>query len=318
MGYRLRDRFAELSAERFERGTKLYGRLCHLEPLTNRLMLNSLLISHVNGAGYTDTFTRYRPMFLKGLPSNLSCLASVLSNAERQVSGLKAVFSVGENLLEHQRRLIERVFSCKVIDCYGQMERTVAISQCPHGSYHVHSDYGFAEFAEPEIHSGFDYQPDPSVREIVGTCLYNLSMPLIRYRTGDLVLLKNPEQPCLCGRAFPVVGSIIGRSADVVETSDGRFITALYTALDKTTGIISGQIVQECLNELSVRIAVLPDAENKVEDELRAKIRNLTGDSMNIRIKRTTVDEVRGTGAGKFKVVVSRLPHNLYSGNCSV
>ncbi len=316
MGYRIRDRFAELSAEWFDGGSKREGRFCHLDRITNRLMVNSLLISRDNAATFAPIFRRYKPKFLKGLPSNLSCLASALAKTGCLVSGLKAVFSVGENLTEHQRRLVERVFSCKVIDCYGHMERTVAISQCPHGTYHIHSDYGIAEFVHPEPHAGAGSSPGLSVREIVGTSLHNLSMPLIRYRTGDLVELADSSEQCSCGRAFPVVRSIIGRSADVVVTPDGRSITALYTALDKTPGVICGQIVQESLQEVVARVAVEPRADGVVDSQLRANIQKLVGTSMNVRVIRSAADEIRGPDRRKFKVVVSLVSHHETSPHC--
>src|SRR6185503_13133777 len=51
--------------------------------------------------------------------------------------------------------------------------------------------------------------------ELVATNLGRAGMPLIRYRTGDLVELD--RSPCACGRTFArLKGGILGRADDMV------------------------------------------------------------------------------------------------------
>lgn len=57
-----------------------------------------------------------------------------------------AVFSTGDLVTEMYRKAVESVFSSTLLDSYGHMERTVAVSQCPQGSYHIHSDYVFLKY----------------------------------------------------------------------------------------------------------------------------------------------------------------------------
>lgn len=306
-GYKLGDRFAELSAEFFAFFNKRVQAMYHFDHLTRRLVVNSLLISPKYLDDFIGIFRKFKPLFLKGLPSNLYMFALVLNEKKNHGISFRGIFSQGENLQGYQRELIEQVFSCRVFDSYGHMERTVAISQCPSGSYHMHLDYGIMELEEPDIPI-VDDDENTYVKEIVGTSLYNLSMPLIRYRTGDLVKLSRLPQKCTCNRGFPAVISILGRDTDVIITPDRRAVTALYTIFDRIPGIIIGQIIQEDINQLLVKIVCASGAMDHTEKLLIRILRGFVGTAMDIKIEHTTVDGIKRDNLGKFKVIVSKIP----------
>jgi phenylacetate-CoA ligase len=308
-GYKLGDTFAELAAEFFVFFKKNINRLYSFNRFSRRLTVNSLLISRTHLEGFISAFRKFKPLFLKGMPSNLYMLALVLNEKRNHGISFKGIFSQGENLLQYQRDFIEKVFSSRVFDSYGQMERTTAISQCPLGSYHIHPDYGITEFEDPDFPVGQKYSKDSCVKEIVGTSLYNLSMPLIRYRTGDLINLNHSPQTCSCGRGFPTVASIAGRNTDTIITSDRRAITALYTVFDRSPGIIMGQIIQEDINQLLVKIVSTSGDVDGTDRILMDKIRNFVGAAMDIKIEHVAMNEIQRDNLGKFKVVISNIPH---------
>ena len=307
-GYRLGDVFAELSAEFFTFFRKGAGTLHHFNYPTKKLTVNSLLISSRHTEDFIGIFRKYKPLFLKGIASNLYMLALIFSERKDHGVSFRAIFSQGENLLPSQRELIEKVFSCKVFDSYGHMERTVAISQCPYGTYHIHLDYGVAELEEPEIPVNNNSDGDTCIKEIVGTSLHNRSMPLIRYRTRDLVKVSRTPKECACRRGFPSVISVLGRDTDVVITPDGRAVTALYTVFDRTPGIVMGQIIQEEIDRILVRIVHAREDTDQAEKILAGNIRDFVGADMKIRIEPTTVEGIRKDRLGKFKVVISNIP----------
>jgi phenylacetate-CoA ligase len=306
-GYRLGNTFAELSAEFFMPYDKFKNVFGYFQPLTRRLMVNSLLIGREQVAKYNSLFKKYRPLFIKGLPSNLYCLAQMFHERIDHGISFKAVFSQGENLLLYQKKLIEQVFNCRVFDHYGHMERTVAISQCSHGSYHIHMDYGIAEFEKNDRVQTELEQPDEYVAEVIGTSLHNLCMPLIRYRTGDYVKLKKNPERCPCNRNFPTVVSILGRDCDIVYTPDGRSITALYVVFDRTPGLSFAQIIQEKTDLLLVRAVIQSPDKRRIRELLLNNIRKFTGKSMRIQIEEIDPGEVEKIKQGKVKVVVSKL-----------
>lgn len=302
-GYRLGSRFAELSSEYFlNRGNIFRNKTCSYQPLTKRLLLNSLLLSRENVGQTHDVMVRNKPAFLKGLPSALGVLASLLRGAGLEPPRMKAIFSQGELLLQSQRSLIESVFGAPVIDSYGHLERTIAISQCEHGGYHIHSDYGLLEQLPQNETLG---EHNPNVFGVVGTSLYNLAMPLIRYQTGDLVEGSDRSGSCPCGRAFPLVSGIRGRESDVIVTPDGRAITALYLVLDRTPGLIMGRIEQHDNKDLLIYFAAGKDTLREVEAALAANIRAFVGSAMSLRFIHCDVESLRDQQHRKLKVISS-------------
>ncbi|MCM8797524.1 MAG: hypothetical protein NC923_06605 [Candidatus Omnitrophica bacterium] len=306
-GYRLGNTFAELSAQSFTPYSQKKEQYYYFEFFTRRLMVNSLLISYKNSDNYIRLFKKFKPRFLKGLPSNLYALARIIGKKTGHGITFRAIFSQGENLLRYQRDYIENTFSCKVFDSYGHMERTVAISQCPFDSYHVHMDYGGVEFVEPVSVKSEDGIADGQIREVVGTSLYNFAMPLIRYRTGDYIRLKPTAQKCSCNRTFPIVGSIVGRNSDIVITPDGRAITALYVVFDRTPNICFGQVIQERLDKLLVKVAYNSQDIDSSDALLLKNLVDFVGDSMKIEIVHIGPEELEMNKLVKNKTIISKI-----------
>jgi phenylacetate-CoA ligase len=304
-GYHIGSKFAEFSAEHFLPMEKYRKTYSVFNPLTNRLLLNSLLLSKATIQIYISLFRKQKPLFIKGLPSNLYILALLCDSEKNHGISFKAIFSQGENLLPNQKKFIETVFDSPVFDSYGQMERTVAISQCEYGNYHIHSDYSLLELVKPQ-----NSYISPVVRdglqmcEVAGTTLHNMSMPLIRYKTGDLVITDPGLTSCPCKRTFPLVHSIIGRDSDVIITPDKRAITALYVAFDRLPGIGCGQIIQESIDSLRVRIAGERVDSDRVKRNVIDTIQTFTGRGMAVRVEGCQIDDLLQNGK-KFKSIVS-------------
>jgi len=315
-GYRLGDRFAEFSAESFVPLEQHRSCLFKRSRFTNRILVNSLLLSRASAPRYVALFKALRPQFLKGLPSNLYVFALLCRALGETRLTFRAVFSQGEQLSERQRKLIEEVFSAPVYDSYGHLERTVAISQCPQGKYHVHPDYGFTEFLEPSrtVSVPIELSPSQSALEIVSSSLHNFAMPLLRYRTGDLAIIDAKQSSCSCGRNFPLVHAIIGRATDIVITPDKRAVTALYVALDRVAGLDCAQIVQESLDTLVVRVVRNGAEPSQFEREIVRTIHSFTGTAMKVTVRECSLEEIQGDGKAKFKSLVSQVdPLSLMS-----
>ena len=304
-GYRLGSMFAELSAEAFRNSAGLTHKFI---PLERRLLLNSLLLGAKNSARYLELLRRFRPRFLKGLPSNLYILALLCREHREHGLHFDAVFSQGETLPPHYRRVIEETFSTTVVDSYGHLERTAAISQCPAGAYHVHSDYGFTELHPCPAGGGLPAPADGEFyAEVIGTSLYNRAMPLLRYRTGDIVRVKRDCPPCSCGRTFPVVEEVLGRSVDIVITPDRRAVTALYLAFHRTPGLLMARAVQENLHELHIYYSCAAEEPTAVEARLSANVRDIVNHEMRLILHRRELDELRRQAGPKFRNVISKL-----------
>ena len=310
LGYRIGTPFAELSSVHFLNRPGRSRDLYHYEPLTRRLLLNSLRLSEDAIPAWAGAFARYQPRYLKGLASALRVLAEVWRRAGGPFR-LRGVFSNGDTLLPVHRRLIESAFGCQVLDSYGHMERTFAVSECPSGGYHVNSDYGILELLPLDRVAAPSGEPRTRICRAVGTGLHNLAMPLIRYEVGDLIEVNESPSPCPCGRGFPLIRAIAGRENDVIETPDGRFITSLFVVFDLVDHIEDGQIVQEDVDRILVRIVRSASFERRDELALLSHLRRMLGEHVTVTPEYVDHGAIQAGTAAKTRRVVSHLGPRL-------
>ena len=92
---------------------------------------------------------------------------------------------------------------------------------------------------------------------IIATSLANYAMPLIRYDTDDIGIVG--ADPCPCGRPYPLLQEICGRSGDFLYTPEGRAVHSLLFAyiFDELPWVKEYQVVQERLDRITIR--VIPD-----------------------------------------------------------
>ncbi len=298
-GYRLGARFAELGCTHFlRRGRAAHA--VHWQPLLRRLMLNSGQVSPSTAPAMAAALRRHRPRFLKGMASALFHLARSLRDAGVDDCRMRGVFSTGEVLTAAQRQVIEQVFGCPVLDSYGHMERTAGIAQCPAGGYHVQSDYGLVELRDVRTASD-----GTRLARVVGTSLYNLAMPLLRYDVGDDVELPPTHRPCPCGRTLPLVAGVRGRTQDTLVTPDGRFITSAFVLFEMVDGIAGAQIVQEAPH--AVRLVVVPEQGfgKQHAAALRDLATQLLGPEMKVEVSTARADELQRGATGKLRPVIA-------------
>ncbi|MGZ8463397.1 MAG: phenylacetate--CoA ligase family protein [Candidatus Deferrimicrobiaceae bacterium] len=162
------------------------------------------------------------PQVLQGYPSSLRSLAHHCLERDRPLEPApRRVFTDSELLTRGTRALLEQAFRAPVIDVFGTFETDNIAYQCPAGGgYHVATDCVVLEIVR-------DGKPAPpgAEGEIVVTVLANRTHPFIRYNLRDVGRLS-PE-PCSCGRSFPLLSSIEGRTDDMIVLADGSRRTAM-------------------------------------------------------------------------------------------
>ena len=113
------------------------------------------------------------------------------------------------------RREIEDVWNMKAMDIYGLSEVIgpgVAMECEAQNGLHLFADVFLPEIVNPETDEPV---PDGQSGELVITTLTKEALPLIRYRTGDIVSITH--EPCeVCGRTSPRISKIRGRTDDML------------------------------------------------------------------------------------------------------
>ena len=297
-GYKLGSAFAEFSTSYFMHHKNKQDHDYAYRRAPRRLLLNSLSLYPERTAIFIDLMKKYRVRFLKGLPSVLYYFCLQIKNQSLDVPPLTAVFSTGEVLYPHQRKLIQNTLQGRVVDSYGQMERVVAICECPEGRYHINTDYGLLEL-EPSV-------DNPNQFRMIGTGLHNYSMPLIRYDLGDWASSTNINQRCPCGRGFPWVERIEGRSEDVVITPSGKIISTLYLVFYEQDGIDQGQIIQNRPDHLVIRLVNNKNLNEKRVEQLGELIKAHVGNDMTFSFDFCRSEDLFQMGS-KNKVIQSQI-----------
>jgi len=265
------------------------------------IIFSSYHMSEENLRYYVEALERFRPELIDSYPSSVYVLASYMK--KNNIYGIKpkAVITSAETLHNEWRKVIEQVFGCKVFDQYGCTEMSVFVGQCEQGNYHINTDYGMVEI----LRGGKVLGPN-EIGEIVATGFINPSMPLIRYRMGDVGSIS--DKPCSCGRPFPVLCSLEGRVDEFIITKDKRFIGRMDPILKGIFPIKVCQFVQEDIDYLNVIIEKAEGYTDSHTDSLRKEIQKRIGSDMHINI---IFDTNLIKKQEKFRAVVSKVDLKL-------
>ncbi len=269
----------------------------------NNTLFSSYHIAEDTITAYIQELERSNPRFIDSYPSAIFTVAHYVNrNAIQHGIRPKAIITSSETLLSHQRIEIEKAFQCPVFDQYGSAEMIAFIGQCEHGTYHANPEYGLLEV--------LDNQGRPVAKGVVGQLVFtgflNFAMPLIRYRIGDSAILAN--YACKCGRNFPVIESLAGRTDDLIVTPDGRYVGRLDPIFKGLKHIKESQIIQERPDLIVIRLVRETGYTEETGRELVEALKGRVGD---IAITIEYCDAIPRTATGKFLSVVSKVPSRL-------
>ncbi len=187
-------------------------------------LLNRIRISAFNQEEkyLEESFKRikkFKPTFIMGYPSAITDFCSFIKakNCDLSFLKLKAVITTAEPLRNYQRKIISEICNCSVFSQYGGAEQGFVACECEKGGFHIFSDTTWLEDENGEM------KPN-TLTEAIATDLELYSMPLIRYRTGDEVIFK--EGKCSCGRTYPLLERVEGRSGEDIILPNGKKINA--------------------------------------------------------------------------------------------
>src|SRR5262249_50657222 len=140
------------------------------------------------------------------------------------------------------------------------------------------------------------------------TDLNNFSVPLIRYRIGDLAVAMDNAKPCPCGRGLPRIGQIIGRSQGMIVCANGTWLPTTFFAhlfKDYDYAVQQFQIVQKERGAFEIRIVKADQFSESAIQEILQSLRKFTGPETHIDV--TYVDEIPLVRTGKRTNAVSHL-----------
>lgn len=260
----------------------------------DELIMSAYHLCDKNAKYFIDKILEFNPEIMYLQPSTACILARIFQDIPNKLD-IKAIFTSSETLSGYQKDFVEKTFKTKIYDRYGMVERVAAIGHCEKGNYHIFEDYSIVELIPQE-----DYY------EICGTDFNNFAMPLLRYKTGDLVILE--ENKCTCGRNFREVSSIQGRAVNYILTPEHTKKVNLDLINRDIENIVETQYVQESIDELIVKIVATPNFTEKDEQKIINNTRDYISPNMKISIEK--VDEIPRNKNGKFVNVIRKFETN--------
>lgn len=214
---------------------------------------------------------------------------------------------------ERMREQLEAKLNILALDIYGLSEviGPGVSMECPEKKgMHIFEDHFLAEIIDPETGKPLPYgQPG----ELVITSLTKEALPIIRYRTRDITVLK--ADTCGCGRTFVRMQRVTGRTDDMliirgVNVFPSQIESVLlefgdtephYLLVVDRKGALDDLEIWVELNEkfFSDKVRALEDLENK----LRGRILSVLGISARIKfVEPRTIPR----SEGKAKRVVDK------------
>lgn len=247
----------------------------------------------------------FRPAYVMGYTSTLAELADVLTRRRRRLPRpLRAVVAIGETLSAPRKRAIERYFAAPIVNRYGLREfGSWSAQSCTASAdrFHVNTELVVCEVVRED---GSPAEPG-EVGRVVLTDLFNYARPFIRYDTGDLGAID--PVPCSCGRKFPLLGPIEGRSTECVRTPSGKMIPPtvlghyLFVYNSNPDAVRHYQLVQT--GPRDARLLVVPGAgwNAATAERLQSNLAGLLGEDMQATIE--SVSEIPLERSGKRPII---------------
>ena len=279
---------------------KAAGKIASYDATRDWLMLSSYHLTEERLPEYLEALERFRPDILHAYPSAALQLAEFLERSGQTWRlPLRCLLAGSERLNLPQKRLLERVFGCRVFRWYGHSERVVLAAEGRASElFHFWPTYGYVEFGDPD--------PD-GFREVIGTSFHNLAMPLVRYRTGDFVRLADPTRDGNLEFPWPAVAEVAGREQEFLVSRSGRRIS--LTAFNMHDAIFDGlyavQFAQTEPGLAEFRYVPAPAFASENLDRIRSGIARKLGDDFTVVLRE--VRETEKTARGKHRWLVSSL-----------
>jgi phenylacetate-CoA ligase len=239
-------------------------------------------------------------VYLNTFPSNALAIARHVARNPETKPQLLAIHTAGEPLMDEIRRQCAEHLGCSCIDFFSSAECGLIASDCPAGNVmHVQSELCRVEI----LNRNNKPAPQGAWGRLIVTPLYNFSMPLIRYDTGDLVRVA---PPCSCGRNHQTIERETGRPSNMFHLPRNKwFRPELDTAMmEDLLSHSRWQFVQTGASAFELHY-MKKDTQAAINSrKLRAVLEKALGTNTSVRIK--SVVALGPASSGKFLTTLNR------------
>jgi phenylacetate-CoA ligase len=274
----------------------------------DRTLLDAFAMGDAQMREYIRFLHTRPPVAFEGYTTAVYNLAEFADRRGLAVPTPRAVILGGSTLHPHMRDKIEAVFHAPVFDYYGSHEVGVTATECDrHNGLHVFGETSVAELVDRNDRPA----PVGELGELIVTQLWEYTMPFIRYRTGDQAVMS--DRVCDCGRSYPLLDHVAGRSNDCFVRADGGIVvpeimTRLFGLVYNTGDVRSFQAVQEAIDHIRIRVALEPTSGGlppDAQEGIASRILETMGAACRIEFE--FVDEIEPAPSGKHFYLISKV-----------
>jgi len=240
-----------------------------------------------------DTIKRIKPNTIMCVPS---FILHIIKYAEEhgidyRNSSIKRVVCIGENLREQDFSLnllgqrIKEKWDVELYSTYASTEMATTFAECEFGcGGHHHPELIICEL----IDSGGNPVNEGEIGELVVTTLGVEGMPLLRFKTGDM--LRFHTEKCKCGKTSMRAGPVVGRVNNLLKYKGTTlYPPAIYDVLDNTP-YVENYLVEVSLNDSGNDEIVVKIGLKDMRHEIKDKNNNPTSEISNLTISNLIKD----------------------------
>ena len=245
-----------------------------------------------------EMIKKINPDVLCAYPSTIKSIMFALKEGDLDRITLKFINLNSEILTEKVRTQTRKTFNCDVYDEYSTYEVVSIAQECPLHGYHIDVDNVILNFLDCD-----DEEVSPGERgRVVVTSLVNKAMPFIRYDLDDIGILS--DCPCQCGRTFPVMQLVEGRTDDFLVMPSGALVSPrkVVPLVEITPGLEEFQVVQKTCNLVTISVVKNDNYTLQGEEKMKERLKDLFREDITIETEYTDVIPRK---KGKLRIVYS-------------
>ncbi|MCK5637419.1 MAG: AMP-binding protein [Flavobacteriaceae bacterium] len=231
-----------------------------------------------------DSILKFKPTYLIAVPSFLLKLIEYaeMNKIDLNDCSVNGVICIGEPLKNQDFSLnvlskkIKDKWDIELYSTYASTEMSTAFAECEfqQGGHH-HPELIITEILDENDNPVKDGEEG----ELTVTTLGVEAMPLLRFKTGDIV--KAHSEPCKCGRNTLRLGPVVGRKKQMIKYKGTTIYPPAMQNLLNDFSEIENYIIEIDNNEIgtdkiTIKIGAKEtsiDLLEKLKDHFRAKLR---------------------------------------------
>lgn len=242
--------------------------------------------------------------YLAGYASSLNVIAEYVLNNNFEIQ-LQSVISFGDKLFDTYKKNIQIAFQCDVKDTYGCNEGFLIAAQKDLEYKYIMSPHVYLEIVDNANRP----VNDGELGNVVVTRLDCYSMPLIRYKIGDLAIkLPRNEYPENREFKYPLLQKIIGRETDIIYLPKGKkMVVHSFTGIfEYISEIKQFQVEQDKISGITINYIKSNSFNISTLEKVTTKLQEYINNSDFI-ITYKEVDEILPSKSGKPQIIKSTI-----------